>query len=137
MFKRIFSSFFILLALFCINIVALTAQGTSNHDELIVNGNKLILEKKYNEAFDAYDEATKLNPDSFIGWFNKGITLDLLGRYESAVKALNQAVKIEPNNHEAWFVKGNALDHNTNFEESISAFDKALSLKPDYIDASI
>ena len=137
MFKKMFSSFLILLALICFNSVISTAQEVSRHDELIVNGNRLIIKKKYNEAHEAYDEATKLKSDSFIGWYNKGIVLDLLGRYEDAVDALDQAVKIEPDNHEAWFVKGNALDHNTNFDESISAFDRALQLKPDYVDSSL
>ena len=101
MFKKVFSSFLILFALICFNSVISTAQEVSRHDELIVTGNRLITKKKYNEAHDAYDEATKLKPDSFIGWYNKGIALDLLGRYEDAVVALDQAVKIEPENYEA------------------------------------
>ena len=81
MLRKIFSSFLILLTLICFNVVS-TAQEVSRHDELVVKGNRLIVKKRYNEALDAYDEATKLKPDSFIGWYNKGITLDLLGRYE-------------------------------------------------------
>ena len=106
--KSFFPSFLILLMLACFNTVVATAQEVSKHDKLIVKGNRLIVKKKYNEALDAYDEATKLKSDSFIGWYNKGIVLNLLSRYEDAVVALNQAVKIEPNNHQAWFVKGNA-----------------------------
>ena len=60
MVKRMFSSFLILLALICFNNVISTAQEASKHDELIVKGNSLIAKRKYNEAHDAYDEATKL-----------------------------------------------------------------------------
>jgi len=96
MLKKVFSSFLILLALICFSNVISTAQEISKHDKLIVTGNRLITKKKFNDAHDAYDEATKLRSDSFIGWYNKGIALDLLGRYEDAVVALERAVKIEP-----------------------------------------
>ena len=125
--KKNFFLISILLVLICFNNVVSTAQEVSKHDELIVKGNRLIIKKKYNEALDAYEEATKLKSESFIGWYNKGITLDLLGRYEEAVVALDQAVRIGPDNHEAWFVMGNALDHNNKFAESISAFDRGIA----------
>jgi len=56
------------------------AQDVSEHDQLIVKGNRLIVKKKYNEALATYNDALKLNPDSFEGLFNKGIVLDYLGR---------------------------------------------------------
>ncbi|MCR4344500.1 MAG: tetratricopeptide repeat protein [Candidatus Scalindua sp.] len=133
MLKKMFSSFLILVALICFNNVISTAQEISRHDELIVNGNRLIVKKKYNEAHGAYDEATKLKSDSFIGWYNKGIALDLLGRYEEAIETYNRIIDLRPSSHEAWNNKGLTLARiPEKREEAIEAYNSAIQANPTF-----
>ena len=66
-------------------------------------GNALSNRGDYEEAFEAYDNATKVKPSYYNSWYNKGNMLSELGyleenqsRYEEAIKMYNETVRISP-----------------------------------------
>jgi len=50
---------------------------------------------------NSYDRMLELEPDSEVGWYNRGIALALLERYHDAIASFDQALRLNPNNTEA------------------------------------
>lgn len=53
--------------------------------------------QRFQSALEATQEAVRLNPQSFGGWYNQGIFLAALGRYDEALTAYDQAGRLSPN----------------------------------------
>jgi tetratricopeptide (TPR) repeat protein len=66
-------------------------------------GNTLALEKNYQEAIKAYDEAIQLDPKFASAWYNKAVALDDLGDHQQAIKAYNKAIELDPKDGMAWY----------------------------------
>lgn len=56
---------------------------------------------KYEQGLDALDEATGLNPNDAIAWYNKAFSLYQLGGYDEASEAVDHALRISPNDEMA------------------------------------
>ncbi len=61
-------------------------QSTAN--ALYRKGVALDAQEKYEEAFEAYDEATKIDPQFDMAWYNKAMVLKKLGRQTESEEAL-------------------------------------------------
>jgi tetratricopeptide (TPR) repeat protein len=101
----------------------------------IAKGQVLSGLKKDNEALEALDKATALDPKLFDAWNVKAGILAKMGRYDEAIASVNNAVELMPNNSVCYYnracmncLKGNkanaladlkkAIDMNPSFKES-------------------
>lgn len=65
--------------------------------------------KKYQEAVDAYNKATTIQPTYFITWSEKGQALLSLQSYQEALYSFDEAIKIQPQSVDALIGKSIAL----------------------------
>jgi len=79
--------------------VAINKQRGAN-DALAGNyqhlGNVYAMQKKYNEALNAYGEAIRLAPNEAGNYLNLGITYQQMGNMEEGQKYLNKAFELNP-----------------------------------------
>jgi hypothetical protein len=87
---------------------------------------------KHKEALKAYEKEIEIKPDDHKAWYNKGVTLGILGRHDEALNAYNKAIEIKPDLHIAWTNKGVTLRKLFRLDEALEAYNKAIEIKPDY-----
>ncbi len=87
--------------------------------------------QRYDEAIDAYNESTKLDPYYYIAWRDLGLDLANLKRYNEAIKAYDMSNVLRPSKF-AWVNKGNALYQLGKYNESSQAYNKAIDIDPEY-----
>jgi tetratricopeptide (TPR) repeat protein len=63
------------------------------------------LNKSYDDAIKAYDEAIRLDPNDADTRNNKGLALEFQGRYDEAIQAYDEAIKIDPSYETARYNK--------------------------------
>jgi len=83
---------------------------------------------KYEEALEACNKATEIDPQYAEAWNIKGIALCNLGRHEEALDAYNRAIELDKYDALSWYNKGVALDKLGRYEEALEAFNKAKRL---------
>jgi len=64
-------------------------EEAQNSTEWNNKGVDLFIAGRFEEALQAYDKATELDPQNEYAWHNKGNTLAYMGRYEEALQAYN------------------------------------------------
>ena len=99
-----------------------TSLYWSNHCAALYEQGKL------NEAIQACDKATDIDPQYAYAWNNKGAALDAQGKYDEAIQALDKAIDIDPQYASAWYNKGNALTALGQTSEAKAAYDKSKEL---------
>jgi Flp pilus assembly protein TadD len=67
-----------------------------NISELVKKGNSLLIDSKFEEALDFFEQALLLNQNDPNLWNNKGVALRSLGRYEEAMVCFNKSLEIDP-----------------------------------------
>jgi len=87
------------------------------------------------DASEAFNKLTELNPTYADGFNNLGVTLQQQGKLEGAIEAYNKALAIKPDYAEAYTNMGNAHQVQGKLAEAIEAYNKALAIKPDYAEA--
>ncbi|MFA5033820.1 MAG: tetratricopeptide repeat protein [bacterium] len=128
----------ILVILFSIIIVCFIGITTVRHkraSEWYDKGWTLGNLGKYEEALEAYDKATILNPNSAVAWCNKAWVLGNLGGYREALECCNKAIRIDSSNEYVWGIKGWVLGNLNRHKDAIKACNKALSINSDDADA--
>lgn len=73
----------------------------SDISRLIVKGNELLEDYKFEESLSYFDQALLLqskNPDL---WNKKGIVLRCLGRYDEALECFNKSLQLDPRDLDA------------------------------------
>ncbi|MFA0833123.1 MAG: tetratricopeptide repeat protein [Methanobacterium formicicum] len=63
-------------------------------------GISLRKQKKYQEALDSFEEALKIDSNSFDALFHKGITLLLIGKYQEALECYDKTLELDPEYHQ-------------------------------------
>jgi serine/threonine protein kinase len=86
--------------------------------------------KLYQEALEAYEQASRLDPTNAVAHNNKGAALDDLKRYEDALKAYEEAIRLDPNNATAYSNKGVILSNLGRYEETLKVYEEAIRLDP-------
>jgi tetratricopeptide (TPR) repeat protein len=117
----------ILLA--CLVPVMVTAESAAN---LVVKGNQLFDEGKYQDAIAAYNDSIAQEPNMARAWAGKGYALNALKDYVNALPAFDRAIAITPNYGKAVYEKGNALYGLGRYEDAIIAYDEAVKIYPEY-----
>jgi tetratricopeptide (TPR) repeat protein len=87
--------------------------------------------QRYDEAIDAYNESTKLDPYYYITWRDLGLDLANLKRYNEAIKAYDMS-NVQHTSKFSWVDKGNALYQLGKYNESSQAYNKAIDIDPEY-----
>jgi tetratricopeptide (TPR) repeat protein len=122
---------------FGIVLMALAALCTSaaaeeyTADYWLEKGRQLQSAESYEDALDALNHATDIDPQNAIAWLFKAQILGPnLGRYNESLEACESAIGIDPENPESWRLKGIILMNLGRDEEALVAFEKAIELDP-------
>jgi len=99
-------------------------------------GTELYKQNQDEQAAEAFEQATTLEPDFAAAYLKLGLTYRALGRKEEADKAYKQAVKVyekltrnEPKNAEAQLSLGDAYSRTGDYQKSIEAYRRGVRLK--------
>jgi len=121
-----------LLILF-ISVVQVSLLFAQQEKSLILKGNKLYEQKKYNEAQASYLEALLKKQQSTEGNFNLGDALYKQKKFDEAGKQFSKIAEV-PGNKKlaagAFHNLGNSLLQQKKYEESIGAYKKSLLNNP-------
>ena len=90
---------------------------------------------RLDEALEALEKVTQLNPTFAGGHNNFGNLLKNQKKLDEAIGAYEKALALKPDFTEAYNNMGNALREQGKLDKAIEAYDKALAIKPDYAEA--
>ncbi|MBD3883911.1 CHAT domain-containing protein [Phormidium tenue FACHB-886] len=82
------------------------------------------------EAAQAYERASLLDPSNYKIRVEQGDALEQFGKHEKAVNAYDEALKLEQEDYKVWWKKGQALAEARQYSEAAKSYDKAVVLKP-------
>ena len=103
----------------------------------VLEGNKLFIEEKYDEANNKYRDALVNNPENPVIHFNIGNTQYKKKKFEEAMKDYEKSLSIDDilTQSKSYYNMGNTLYRMGKLPESILAYTQALKLNPDDEDA--
>ena len=87
-------------------------------------------EKDFERAVVCFQEATRLEPDSYLPWLNLGASLSNLGRFEEAHQALDKALDLKPGHARTLRNIAGVLHNLERFEEALKFTTEALAIEP-------
>lgn len=106
-------------------------------NEAKVEGNKLFVDGKYEEALLQYELALQVAPDipssveiRSICHSNRGVCFLKLGKYENTIKECTKALELNPVYGKALVRRGEAHEKLEHFEEAIADMKKILEIDP-------
>jgi len=103
----------------------------ANPEYWIEKGRQLQSVESYEDALDALNNATDVDPQNAMAWLSKAQILGpSSGRYNESLEACEKAIEIDPENPESWRLKGLILMNLGRDEEALVAFDEAIELDP-------
>ena len=101
-------------------------------EELKSKIQKLIVEKKFEEAIKLCDEVIKKDDKDEDAYFFKGTFLIELKKYDEAIYNYNEALKLNDKNINIYFNIGIAKLNLKKYNEAIKYFNKVIELNPNY-----
>ena len=110
-------------------------RNLSMADELLLEGNKLYKEKKYEEAARTYEEATKLNSTQWGYYFNLGLAYKKLNKFKEALVVFQKAIELNPESYSSNKELGEIFAKSENYTEAKEYYKKATELSSDDPDA--
>lgn len=72
------------------------------------NGNRLMIEGKYEDALSQYNQAVAGKP-TYMHYFSRGKAYARLERFEDAIQDFTRAIELSPNFSHAYFYRGRSL----------------------------
>ncbi|KAK7255885.1 hypothetical protein RIF29_29312 [Crotalaria pallida] len=127
-----------------------SAEDASNNEELIqkalvqaneakVEGNKLFVDGKFEEALSQYELALQVAPDipssveiRSVCHANRAVCFVKLGKYENTIKECTKALELNPVYLKALVRRGEAHEKLEHFEEAIADMKKTLEIDPSH-----
>ena len=100
-------------------------------------GMALFMLKRFEEARDAFEHLTRMDPRNATPYVNLGAVLNVLKDYQGAIKVLRNAIKRDKKCSSAYYNMGiaqRALEMNS---MAISAYREAIRLDPEMADAYV
>ncbi|PIQ95412.1 MAG: hypothetical protein COV67_15110 [Nitrospinae bacterium CG11_big_fil_rev_8_21_14_0_20_56_8] len=88
-------------------------------EDWFLMGNRLMGERKAEEAVKAYEESLKLNPNAGVAYYNLGLAYKILERFEDSAGALEEVVRREPDNLDARAELGTIYNYLERWEDAI------------------
>lgn len=116
------------LVVFCILIPTCADNPAEVALSLSKRADDLVIQERYMEAIELYNEAIALDPYSSGTWNRLGRAKMNVGRYPDAVAAFQRALELDPYSSAAWRNKGDALFAQEEYKAAIEAFDRALAI---------
>ena len=99
------------------------------YEALLGKANALIMLNKPQEALVYLDKATKIRPQDYQVWYNRGNLLEqLLKNHQSAFTSFEKATQLKPDFYPAWLGQGLALTSLKRYQQALKAFDRAKDL---------
>lgn len=112
-------------------------DDAENEDAWELLGMCRFFEKDLDQACEAFQQLTKLNPGHAQGWVNLGAVLNRQGDFKRAAESLRRALQKDRKCAEGYYNLGIAqrgLNLNT---MAISAYKEAIKFKPDFLEAHL
>jgi len=109
-------------------------SATGSYENWVNYGNQL-WRVGFNElAIEAFDQAIKIKPKSYLAWYGKGLALKGEERYREAIAAFDQVIQIQSNISEAWRERGDAFAELKDYPQALASIDAAIkhSRQPDF-----
>ncbi|XP_065095788.1 small glutamine-rich tetratricopeptide repeat-containing protein beta-like [Ochlerotatus camptorhynchus] len=94
-------------------------------------GNRLIKEKKYQEAMNTYSKAISEDATNPVFYCNRAAAYTLLGDYQSAADDCHMSLRYDPNYSKAYGRLGLAYSKMNKYAQALEAYQNALRIQPD------
>ena len=89
----------------------------------------------YYSAIQKFTEATKINPNNAMPYYNRGVIKHSLGDIQGALMDYNKAITLFPDYSQAYANRGVIKSTLKNERGAIVDYDKAISINPAYSEA--
>ena len=86
--------------------------------------------QEYRQAFNAYNEAISLEPQSWSMWRCMGDLYSRLNQQNDALDAFQRVTELNPAAAEVWYDMGVILEASKRFPQAINAFERVLDIEP-------
>jgi hypothetical protein len=110
-------------------------SGSPSPQALLQTGFQRLQEGRVEEAWNAFHEVLRLDPDQPLAHHMVGLIAMQSGQLQLGVESLRRAIALNPDDPVAWSNLGNGLSGLGRPEEALAAFGKALAMAPDFVDA--
>jgi tetratricopeptide (TPR) repeat protein len=108
---------------------ALAQQELSREGgEANIRGARLRLNGDYQGALQEFEQVIRLDPNSHLGWYNRGMVRRDLGDCRSAVDDFSRALKLDPDYFGALYHRGNCRQALGEFRDAIADYTRAVEL---------
>ena len=101
-------------------------------EEATTAGTELLTRGKYQEAFDQFAFAAKIDTENEEVFFNLGFALSRLGRDAEAIEAYQRTIEIFEDYGEAHNNLANLFVKQGKFKEAVGHFETALEINPEH-----
>jgi tetratricopeptide (TPR) repeat protein len=112
--------------------VARAVRQDSRLDYLVTLGTILQFQKRFAQAFEAFDKAAQVRPDAARLWSSRGKLLVELKRPGEALLSFQRALELNPRDCEAAFNCGLLLHDEGRLQEAVLHFTLCDELKPNH-----
>jgi len=119
-----------------ITILLITTQNliSQTADELNSKGIEFAKKGKIDKAFEIFEEAIKLFPDSPGPYSNRGNVYRMRKEYDLAINDYSKSLELYPDNFNVRYSRANTYMDKGNFEMAISDYSKIIEKKPTFSD---
>ena len=81
-------------------------------------------------AFEALNQAIRLDPDNANGYENRGNAFNNAKKYDRAIEDYNEALRLKPDFAQAFSDRGAAWYFKGEYQKAIADYDEAIRLEP-------
>lgn len=83
-------------------------------------------------ALEKYQEALKLDPNEFLGYYLSAVVNYDEKKYEEALQFIAKALEINPQHTKSYLLKGQILEKLNRNDEALAAYENSVKIEPDY-----
>ncbi len=120
-----------------------TPQGVEGTEEgvltpeqqLVREGNDLVNAGNFQEAYQRFNEALKIDPKLADAFKGRGFIYYRLGKYKHAIKEYDKCLSLAPDDSEGYYERGNAYLAAGSKKNALNDYNKSIVLNPSFPDA--
>ncbi len=109
--------------------------GFAEAERHLYAGVELAGQGRIQEAIAEYDEAIRLQPESFGAYNNRAVAYDSLGQSERAIQDYAEAIRLDPEEFVTYYNRSLIYRDLGLLQQAIEDLDEAIRLNPQYPDA--